>query len=312
MKVEPVKNYKTPAYPTIERYVYNPQEFLRHAPHSWLGNTVVITALLAFTVGGTNCVYGQIIKPNTEQSDKKPNKRDQKQREQQQISHIAPIFVHGDGRGSFGCIVVTPPVILSEDDALQIIKAELAKHNLILDSTNQSIQIPVNKIEWRNDTIPNIIKEKNLKFDGEIKNISFLIEYLSSDDYNNFEDDDFEIGENGEISVSWSSVSGIDTKQMANSIREKILKDNKHNAVVFYDPMVRFDERKLDKSIKREEIDWGSFRNMTEEEQEKLLEKLSKIHYQQTKPIRMEARKLLIQQVDDFVKWLKKEKLITE
>jgi len=34
MKIEPVKNYKTPAYPTIERYVYNPQEFLRHAPHS--------------------------------------------------------------------------------------------------------------------------------------------------------------------------------------------------------------------------------------------------------------------------------------
>jgi hypothetical protein len=312
MTIEPVKSYKAPTYPTIEQYVYNPQELLRNAPHSWLGNAAVMTALLAFTVGGTNCVYGQIIKPNTEQTDKKPNKRDQIQQEQQPISHVAPVFVHGDGRGVFGCVVVAPPVILSEDDALQIIKAELAKHNLILDSTDQSIQIPVNKIEWKNDTIPDIIKEKNLKFDGEIKNISFLIEYLSRNDCNSFEDDDFEIDENGEIYVSWSSVIDVDTKQMANSIREKIIKDNKLNAIVFYDPMVRFDKRKLDKSIKGEEIDWNSYRNMTEEEQRNIWEKQSEIHYQQTKPIRMEAHKLLIQQVDDFVNWLKQEKLFTE
>ena len=313
MEIKPVKNYKTPAYPTIERYVYNPQEFLRHTPHSWLGNAAVMTALLAFSVGGSNCVYGQIIKPNTEQTDKKTNKNNKSQQEHHQTSHVAPIFVHGDGTGAFGCIVIAPPVILSEEDALQIIKAELAKHNLILDSTNQSIQIPVNQIKWIDDTTAaqrfNVIKEKNLKFDGEIKNINFLVEYLSSRDYYSFKDDNFTINKKGKIFVSWSSVSGIDTKQMATLIREKILKENKHNAVVFYDPMARLDKSKLDENIK-------GFDNMTEQEQEeffeKSLEELNENYSQQAQPISMGSRELLIQQVTDFIEWLKKEKLLTE
>ncbi|MDR1516611.1 MAG: SPASM domain-containing protein [Dysgonamonadaceae bacterium] len=87
MKIEPVKNHKTPSYPTIERYVYNPHEFLRHAPHSWRGNTAVWTALVAFTIGSNNCTNAQTTKPATEQTDKKPIKKQQSQ--QRQIS-IAP------------------------------------------------------------------------------------------------------------------------------------------------------------------------------------------------------------------------------
>ena len=277
MKIEPVKNYKTPAYPTIERYVYNPREFLRHTPYSWFGNAAVWTALVAFSVGGNSCKSGKSEKLDPEIVDSSEKNVQQKQIFEVKKSHVAPIFVHGDGIGSFGCMVTTPPVILSEEDALQIIKAELAKHNLILDSTNQSVQIPVNKIDAVNDTIPNVIKEKNLKFDGEIKNINFLIEYLSSDDYHNFEDDNYEIDENGKVTIWCSSVSYIKTKQMATSIREKILKDNKHNAVVLYDPVVC--------------VDWDKIK---------------------TKKGQKESKKLLIQQVTDFIEWLKKEKLLTE
>jgi hypothetical protein len=40
---------------------------------------------------------------------------------------VAPLFIHGDGRGSFGCMVVNPPVFLSEDEARQVIRDEARK-----------------------------------------------------------------------------------------------------------------------------------------------------------------------------------------
>ena len=39
---------------------------------------------------------------------------------------VAPLFVHGTGRGVVGCIVVTPPAFLSEEEGAQIIREELA------------------------------------------------------------------------------------------------------------------------------------------------------------------------------------------
>ena len=154
MIIKPVRNYKTPAYPTIEQYVYHPQELLRYAPHSWLGNAAVWTALVAFSVGGNSCKSGKKpanesveivdiqndnIQPQQKNTDTiqvvdNQSKPIRKQIQKQEISDtkscVAPIFVHGDGIGAFGCMVTAPPVILSEEDALQIIKAGLAKHNL--------------------------------------------------------------------------------------------------------------------------------------------------------------------------------------
>ena len=34
---------------------------------------------------------------------------------------IAPLFVHGNGMGAFGCQMVAPPVFLSEDEALSVV-----------------------------------------------------------------------------------------------------------------------------------------------------------------------------------------------
>ncbi len=45
---------------------------------------------------------------------------------------VAPIFEHGEGRGATGCVVISPPVFLSEEEALQIVKEELAKHGVKL------------------------------------------------------------------------------------------------------------------------------------------------------------------------------------
>jgi len=47
---------------------------------------------------------------------------------------VAPIFKHGEGRGATGCVVTAPPVFLSEEEAMQIIREELAKHGVKLGS----------------------------------------------------------------------------------------------------------------------------------------------------------------------------------
>jgi hypothetical protein len=35
--------------------------------------------------------------------------------------NVAPLFVHGDGQGAYGCVMVAPPVFLSEDEALSVV-----------------------------------------------------------------------------------------------------------------------------------------------------------------------------------------------
>lgn len=45
---------------------------------------------------------------------------------------VAPIFEHGEGRGATGCVVIVPPAFLAEDEALQIVNEELAQHGIQL------------------------------------------------------------------------------------------------------------------------------------------------------------------------------------
>ncbi|MCZ7584672.1 MAG: hypothetical protein M5R36_15785 [Deltaproteobacteria bacterium] len=43
---------------------------------------------------------------------------------------VAPVFEHGEGRGSIGCVMVNGPVFLSEEEALAVIKTALEKRGL--------------------------------------------------------------------------------------------------------------------------------------------------------------------------------------
>lgn len=43
---------------------------------------------------------------------------------------VAPLFTHGEGMGSFGCVMVAPPAFLSEDEALSVINAVAKDYGL--------------------------------------------------------------------------------------------------------------------------------------------------------------------------------------
>ena len=65
---------------------------------------------------------------------------------------VAPIFERGEGRGATGCIVVSPPVFLSEEEGVQILREELAKHGIHLKAggTLKGVHIAARreKYEW--------------------------------------------------------------------------------------------------------------------------------------------------------------------
>ncbi|MDP4183245.1 MAG: hypothetical protein Q8942_19420 [Bacillota bacterium] len=99
---------------------------------------------------------------------------------------IPPIFVHGDGRGSFGCVSVSPPVFLSEEEAYQVICEEAKSYGIefIKDSiVIKDTYIPKTYIYV--DVKGNGIgKDKgNLTVDGFDKNKKIGFEFVSKDDF---------------------------------------------------------------------------------------------------------------------------------
>ena len=108
MRVEPVDAYDTPAYGTREQELALPETLPgleRRAFIRVIGTAGAALILLDLT--GCN--------------DSAPEPQaDGKQ-------YVAPIFEHGKGSAAAGCVVVAPPVFTSEEEALEIIKDELAK-----------------------------------------------------------------------------------------------------------------------------------------------------------------------------------------
>jgi hypothetical protein len=196
---------------------------------------------------------------------------------------VAPIFKHGEGRGTVGCIVENPPIFLSEGDALQVIKEELKRAGLNLSKKNvemKEISIPSHvedysgsKIEIRE--IPGRDMPQKVDFFDQEKKVA--VEYVSISDY----------FKNGGAS-SRSTVQSYEFATVAESLRNKSMKEGKDIYMgVFYDPAVFVDDE-----ILQEKTDW---KKMWEEKREKGT---------------TEAKALLREQVIDFIGWLKGQGVI--
>jgi len=92
-----IASYAPPAYPT--RREADPALLLRHVPPRWRGNRVLLL-LLAGTAPATGC--------------------------REPAAGVAPVAVYGEGTGSFGCMMMVPPVYLSEAEVAAVVRDELA------------------------------------------------------------------------------------------------------------------------------------------------------------------------------------------
>ena len=113
ISVMPVKKYNAPKYPTQTETARTP-ELLRKLPSNWEKNVTIVAAvgmLSAMTL--TSC--GIFDPKNNTGTGYNPDSEN--------YLNVAPIFYHGEGTGAVGCMMIAPPVFLSEQEAFVIIKS---------------------------------------------------------------------------------------------------------------------------------------------------------------------------------------------
>lgn len=276
MKIKSVKQTKRPNYPTLEFYIENPELLSKSIPESWIRNKYVATSLATFILFGSPKTRVLANPSITEIIDKiGSEEKEQTLVETQDSVKIAPIFAHGDGSGATGCVVMSPPVFISEDEAKSIIfkafDAEGIKFNTIDCPKIKFTATPIaNDCFGFNDTTKVSTANVELKMDGYNKELNLAIQFVSRDDFSKFRSDD----------GCWSSVQSFNTKKAAEIIREELIANGKTNTVVFYDPITNIDF-KSNNNWKKSQTD-----------------------------AKEEAQNLLLAQVEDFINWLKKENFI--
>jgi hypothetical protein len=219
---------------------------------------------------------------------------------------VAPIFEHGEGRGATGCVVLSPPVFLSEEEAMQIIREELAKHGVQLKDgiilkgvripermarTKENGKTRLEEIDPENDpefrTLPKEAREEARKHAPRLLGLSGIdaskkvaTKFVSEARYTVL---------GGALDgMSWE----YDFKEVARYVAGKAKEQGKDAIYlgVFYDPMVAMDMEAMHK--RREKIGFGAAWEEANKER------------------RDKARKLLRQQVRDFAAWLKEKKVV--
>jgi hypothetical protein len=277
MEIKSIKNSRQPNYPTIELFVKHPELLSNNIPNTWMKNKIVATSLVAFLLYG--CTSTTQKKNTIEVVDgdltaEKPAFFSQKDEDNKKIiANIAPIFAHGEGSGATGCVVMSPPVFLSEDEAIKIIWDALRAEDYNFDTTNCPTfsfkVLPLANCKPKGKT------DIKLKMDAYNANSKWAIQFISIDDFNKFATED----------GCWSSVSIFDTKQAAEIINNQLKKKQKTNAVVFYDPITHIDSKNRE--------NWENWEESRKTAKEK-------------------SKKLLTAQVNDFIKWLKTNNITIE
>lgn len=278
MRVKAVKKYAKPGYPTVDYLLEHP-ELLRHIPKRWRRNRIVL-GILSMVIPIIMARQAAIV----EAKDLKTND-----------IRVAPIFIHGDGRGSFGCVVVNPPVFLSEDEARQIVQDEAKKAGITFIADNSTIKdadIPVTSFSaFDNDEQVEKDKKsskekKDLVLDGYDEKLNIGYEFISEKDYDEWVDDEEE----------WSTASDYDliktAERLIGGLNQTKIK-NESVIGVFYEPGASMPKSRLD-----------TYRELkTEKEIDDYFDAREKV----AKEL---CEKQLREQVRDFIGWLKAQGVI--
>ena len=230
---------------------------------------------------------------------------------------IAPILqkaLDEEGRGAFGCIAIDPPVVLSEADALELIRQEFAKAGVELSEARELSGFTRTRTDWdapRNAhaTVedewllplgdgdpdrPQKTEAASWVFDLATEDGSLLLEYLSVSDHDNL--GDYQPG-------VWCSVSSYNFPNRAARFRTEL--ETRTNGVpvtvgLFFDPMAGrtvWDDRQQ-KRIPRT----GSSMDVLSDEER------AELDWKQKKEFALQdARELLREQVRFFLDWARKE-----
>lgn len=243
MLVRPVDKYRIPRYPEKIEILRNPS-MLKTVPERWKGNAyvgVALMSILAFTLTGCGnkaASAGEKTSASTQSLETEK-------------ALVAPIFEHGNGRGSFGCVSVAPPSFLSEEEAFQAIREEGARYGIVFDRAGlelKNVGIPETLYYLKPEAADagynqnggeiNSVRKGDLTLDGYAAAEKIGFEFISEKDYGEW------VKEQG----SRSSVDDYDFLSTAKMLKTGLEgKNNGVNIGIFYNPMTPYEElKKLD------------------------------------------------------------------
>jgi hypothetical protein len=316
-----VKRFRWPAYPTKLEVLTTPELLKKHQPPAWLSNRELAAAagvFLAANAAGcgksaTDASHGARLAPDAP-------------------AIVAPILRHGEGLGATGCIVISPPSFLSEEEAFQVIASELSRHGIELSERNVDLETVIVKgrvvregYEWVADqkTRGYVTVDVPLSVDGLDPEKQVAVEFTSARDY-------------FDLDGPWqqrrmSTAYNVETLAVACSLAGQVAAQPAGLYFgVFYDPLMLSDtEMDYAKFHAYTEQLWSrasEFRTREDVTQEEVKEQLrtweKKLENdevlrewrnawdQAQKLNKGEAQEVLREQVRDFVDWLKAQGVI--
>lgn len=286
MQLERVRSYPIPRYPTAVQF-HEAENVARYMPRRWRGKRLVGQVLLFTAMSGLcSCTVprsepaGEVRQAETDTgSEQTPwylelfGGGKQTEAEVPQAKTLSvPLFVHGNGRGSFGCDSVLPPVYLSEDEAAQVIRETAAEYGVDFSGkgTVNSKKLPYTNVYG--DEMEKTYKGE-LALDGYDGALGIGFEYVSQRDVSDWHLD----------TGMMSTVEVFDMKGTAERLTEAV-----NGTAVFYDPGMDYSEMP----------DWNS-----EDDWDRAVEE----YCSRQKERMMED---LRAQVVDFLEWLKGQGVI--
>ena len=286
MKSKPVRKYAQPKYPTRLEIAAHPALLHRHQPPAWRKWPELTGAAGLFLLADTSRLPAADGPPNGGQTQAQTNA----------LAVIAPIFQHGEGRGATGCIVMAPPVFLSEEEALQVIREEMAAKGVQLDTNQTTLTgITVERFVWSGPAAPTgatketkpagrtfEIKQEPFKADAADPKKKVFIEFLGQSDAWQWDWERMKEGTN----IIISSVQSYDLPKTAAYVTERVKRQvtGKLYFGAFYDPMAGT-------------MDFSKLRAKKPSP--------GKLDFEAAMAdAKIESRRLLRLQVQDFLKWL--------
>jgi len=279
MKAKPVRRYPKPQYPTRLEIVARPELLRRRQPPAWRQ-----LPGMAGAVGLFLCAEEAMLKAADS-----PAKGGPSATPPDAAAIVAPIFKHGEGRGATGCVVMSPPVFLSEEEAMQVVREEMAAKGVRL-STNKVVVAGVDALGvWRRAEGERL---RPFEADGADAKRKVAVEFVGQEKAQSvaWEKQTRDIEERRAITIS--TVASYDMPEAAEYVGNKLKRQatDKVYFGAFYDPLAG--TKDFEKVSAPGGNDAGELLRKMETE------------------AKAESRRLLRLQVQDFVKWLQGQGVI--
>jgi hypothetical protein len=315
MKPKPIRRYLSPKYPTRLEVAARPDLLQKHQPPAWRNWPELTGAVGLFLLADTARLVAAAS----------PAKGGQARSQSQAVAVVAPIFQHGEGRGTTGCIVMSPPVFLSEEEAMQVIREAMAgkgvqlgtNHTTLAGITLERFELVVPPAvataagEAAKETKPAgpafKIKQEPFKADAADPKKRVFIEFLSERDALRW---DLERSKEGEKIFS-GTVHSFDMPKTAAYLAQRVKRQatDKLYFGAFYDPLAgKLDTSKQVDALLAAGAAESSNKPVDAKVETSANGRISMTLSQPTGAVvpdpKAESRRLLRLQVQDFLKWL--------